>query len=199
MSQRATYPAPSTPSYLLDSDSDFQTEQSAIPRQFDGSPRLGSGSHSPPQFGTRLSPTNGPEYFHGDTSGRASPSEQDAAFPPANRTYTNGSARPTSIHVPLLSSVDDNGDQLEQREMGVRTPLHRRNRSQVLAFFVQRSRLHPIMLVPAFVFGVFLAMTGIFGPSTLSRGSFLVSINEDDFERDLLTPWSPHRWDDGNL
>lgn len=170
MSQRATYPAPTTPSYLGENENDFNTEgHSAIPRQADGSPRLGSGSS--PQFGTRLGPNDHYTSTHSGRDTASALTEPESSFPPATRTYVNGTSRPNSVHVPLLSAVDDNGDHLSQREVA---PLHRRRPSQMLSYFVWRSRLHPVMLFPAFVFGIFLAMSGVFGPSMIPRTSFSV-------------------------
>lgn len=160
MSQRLAYHAPPTPIFNVDTTS----EQSAIPRQPDGSPRIGSTSASPVAC---LTPHHQPspsrpansdaDYFPGfDTS----------KFPPSQ--FSNGHARPSSVHVPLLSGTDDDDDDgktADANTMGLTRPAHRRTRSHLISYFTPRSRLHPIMLFPAFVVGVFLAMTGLFGPT----------------------------------
>lgn len=66
--------------------------------------------------------------------------------------------RPSDQHVPLLD--DDDG-------AGRRSPF--RDRVPPASFLATRTRLHPLTLLPAFVFGLLLAMSGIFGTSTFWR------------------------------
>lgn len=147
MAQRAAYHQPSTPVFTLESDG-TAAASSPPTRHFlgDGSPRLGVGA-----LPTHHSSSTRPEgdYF------------------PDNEKYPPGASKhnssPSSVRIPLL--VDDpsrNSIDFDRSSRGAHA-----GASSWLPLS-SRARLHPIMLIPAFVIGVFLAMSGLFGP-TMSR------------------------------
>lgn len=83
-------------------------------------------------------------------------------YPPRPNDLTPSSA----VHIPLLSSEDDslNSDETST-DYRDRTPLF----SPQAGLFQSRTRLHPLTLFPAFILGIVLAMSGLFGTSTFWR------------------------------
>ncbi|ORY89461.1 hypothetical protein BCR35DRAFT_350444 [Leucosporidium creatinivorum] len=150
MSQRGVYHQPSTPVFTLESDGTAAASSPPTRHHFvgDGSPRLSPGALPVHHSSTRSAPGD-KGYF-----------PEDEKYPPGS-TQANGS----SVRIPLL--VDDS----PRHSLDVdRTPRGGAAGSSTWWPVSSRARLHPIMLIPSFVIGVFLAMSGLFGP-TMSRDS----------------------------
>lgn len=148
--QRGVYHQPSTPVFTLESDGTAAASSPPTRHHFvgDGSPRLSPGALPVHHSSTRSAPGE-KGYF-----------PEDEKYPPGT-TQGNGA----SVRIPLL--VDDS----PRRSLDVdRTTRGGAAGSSTWWPVSSRARLHPIMLIPSFVIGVFLAMSGLFGP-TMSRDS----------------------------
>lgn len=89
-------------------------------------------------------------YSNGDATGRRE------KYPP------RPSASSTSLHIPLLGSEDLDDEPERALPRGVAS-MRRTSSSS----FHSRSRLHPYALIPAFILGIFLARSGLFGHGTI--------------------------------
>ncbi|BGP24738.1 glycosyltransferase family 90 protein [Rhodotorula toruloides] len=172
---------PSTPNFTVDSsDSPFSTlpADAQLPH-----------APSPPNFlhdpATRASPVGGlssslsgrdrPADGYRDSSSEFFANKGGEKYPPLRRdggraTEVDGAS---AIHLPLLSSTGDDDDlpentfhHLSRSGRGGRGPS-----GSWSSMFLQnaRGRIHPLLLVPAFLLGIVLAGTGAMGP--LLRGA----------------------------
>ena len=115
------------------------------------SPTLSSGRRSPGSSSL-------PSYSDGVSSGTKQ-------FPFASYDEKYPPSQPSTIEVPLLHA-DDPSSRDDSERRNSRTALRSPPSS---AIFPSRTRLHPLTLFPAFILGILLAMTGIFGTSTYFR------------------------------
>ncbi|BGP32207.1 hypothetical protein JCM10296v2_003987 [Rhodotorula toruloides] len=172
---------PSTPNFTVDSsDSPFST----LPpdAQLPHAPSLPSFVHDPTP---RASPAGGlssslngrdrPADGYRDSSSEVFASSGGEKYPPLRRDGGRGAEvdGSSTVHLPLLSSSGEDDDlpentfhHLSRSGRGGRGPS-----GSWSGMFLQntRGRIHPLLLVPAFLLGIALAGTGAMGP--LLRGA----------------------------
>ncbi|GAA5892056.1 hypothetical protein JCM5296_004041 [Sporobolomyces johnsonii] len=194
MQQRSAY-APATPNFTVSSpDSPHAPLPEPISLPFlgsarssssssrisprDASPARGSATSTAPDGlgmnGTTVEgagPANGSahDYFSGSMSEKYPPARSNGHL---DLGMSTGSAGTSSVHLPLLggdSLDDDDLDHLSsKRSRGGSGP------KGILANLLvmnTRARLHPLALVPTFVFGIMFAMSGVLGPTFKAAGA----------------------------
>ena len=145
MSHRSIYQQPSTPVFTLESDGTAAAQSPPTRHQFlgDGSLQRAAGA-----LPSRHASTRSGDYF----------SDEDK-YPPGSRGHAS------SVRIPLLVDEQSRGGGGGMDFASSRSGPAAAGAS---SWFPGRARLHPVMLIPAFVVGVFCAMSGVFGP-TMSR------------------------------